>query len=32
VIFDRKNKLSLQDRLTSTEVVVLTLEANRGRL
>jgi len=32
VIFDRKNKLSLQDRLTNTEVVVLTLEANRGRL
>jgi uncharacterized RDD family membrane protein YckC len=32
VIFDRQNKLSLQDRLTSTEVVVLTLEANRGRL
>jgi len=32
VIFDRKDKLSLQDRLTSTEVVLLTLEANRGRL
>jgi uncharacterized RDD family membrane protein YckC len=32
VIFDRKNKLSLQDRFTKTEVVVLTLEANRGRL
>ncbi|MCW8833065.1 MAG: RDD family protein [Colwellia sp.] len=32
VIFDRKNKLSLQDRLTQTEVVVLSLEANRGRL
>ena len=32
VIFDRKNKLSLQDRLTKTEVVVLTNEANRGRL
>ena len=32
VIFDRKNKLSLQDRLTNTEVVVLTLEANKGRL
>ncbi|MBA6336999.1 MULTISPECIES: RDD family protein [unclassified Colwellia] len=32
VIFDRKNKLSLQDRLTDTEVVVLTLDANRGRL
>ena len=32
VIFDRRNKLSLQDRLTNTEVVVLTLEANKGRL
>lgn len=32
VIFDRANKLSLQDRLTKTEVVVLSLEANRGRL
>ncbi|MDP7593261.1 MAG: RDD family protein [Litorilituus sp.] len=32
VLFDRKNKLSLQDRLTNTEVVVLSLEANRGRL
>jgi len=32
VIFDRKNKLSLQDRFTKTEVVVLTTEANRGRL
>lgn len=32
VLFDRKNKLSLQDRLTNTEVVLLTLEANRGRL
>jgi len=32
VIFDRKNKLSLQDRLTNTEVVVLSLEANKGRL
>ena len=32
VLFDRKNKLSLQDRLTQTEVVVLSLEANRGRL
>jgi uncharacterized RDD family membrane protein YckC len=30
VIFDRKNKLSLQDRLTNTEVVVLSLEANKG--
>ena len=32
VIIDRKNKLSLQDRLTNTEVVVLSLEANKGRL
>ena len=32
VLFDRKNKLSLQDRLTDTEVIVLSLEANRGRL
>ena len=32
VLFDRKNKLSLQDRLTDTEVVLLTLEENRGRL
>lgn len=32
VLFDRKNKLSLQDRLTNTEIVLLTLEANRGRL
>lgn len=32
VLFDRKNKLSLQDRLTNTEVVLLSLEANRGRL
>jgi uncharacterized RDD family membrane protein YckC len=32
VIFDRKNKLSLQDRLTKTEVVVLSLEENKGRL
>ncbi len=32
VLFDRKNKLSLQDRLTNTEVVVLTLAANKGRL
>jgi len=32
VIFDRKNKLSLQDRLTKTEVVVLSLEANKDRL
>ena len=32
VIVDRKNKLSLQDRLTRTEVVVLSLAANKGRL
>ena len=32
VLFDIKNKLSLQDRATHTEVVVLTLEENRGRL
>ncbi len=32
VMFDRQNKLSLQDRLTKTEVVVLSLEANKGRL
>jgi uncharacterized RDD family membrane protein YckC len=32
VLIDRKNKLSLQDRLTNTEVVVLSLEANRGCL
>ncbi len=32
VIFDRKHKLSLQDRLTNTEVVVLSLAANKGRL
>ncbi|WNC69345.1 RDD family protein [Thalassotalea nanhaiensis] len=31
VIFDRKNKLSLQDRFTDTEVVVLSLEANKAR-
>lgn len=32
VLLNFKNKLSLQDKLTNTEVVVLTLEANRGRL
>lgn len=32
VIFDRKNKLSLQDRLTNTEVVVFSLEANKANL
>lgn len=29
VIFDRKNKQSLQDKLTNTEVVVLSLDANK---
>tara|TARA_R110000787_G_scaffold93372_2_gene195626 strand:+ start:692 stop:1192 length:501 start_codon:yes stop_codon:yes gene_type:complete len=32
VLIDRKHKLSVQDRLTNTEVVLLSLEANRGRL
>ena len=32
VIFDRKNKLSLQDRLTNTEVVVISLEANKQKI
>ena len=32
VLFDRQNKLSLQDRITHTEVVVLSLEENKGRL
>ncbi len=32
VMVDRKNKLSLQDRVTDTEVVLLSVEANRGRL
>lgn len=32
VLFDRKNKLSLQDRVSNTEVVLLSLEANKGRL
>ncbi|WDE05832.1 RDD family protein [Thalassomonas viridans] len=32
VLLDRKNKLSLQDKLTDTEVVTLSKEANRGRL
>ncbi len=31
VIVDRKNKLSLQDRITHTEVVLLPLEVNKGR-
>lgn len=30
VIFNRKNKLSLQDQLTNTEVIVLSLEINKG--
>lgn len=30
VIVNRKEKLSLQDKLTNTEVVVLSLEANKG--
>ena len=32
VLFDRNNKLSLQDKITNTEVVVLSLEENKGRL
>lgn len=32
VLIDRKNKLSLQDKLTDTEVVTLSKEANKGRL
>ncbi|WP_189637757.1 RDD family protein [Thalassotalea sp. HSM 43] len=32
VLFDRKNKLSLQDRMTDTEVVVLSVEANRAAM
>lgn len=32
LLIDWKNKLSLQDKLTNTEVIVLSLEANRGRL
>jgi len=31
VLVDRKNKLSLQDRLTNTEVVCISLEANKGK-
>lgn len=31
VIFDRKNKLSLQDKLTNTEVVVLPIEVSRAK-
>ena len=30
IIFDRKHKLSLQDKLTDTEVVMLSLDANKG--
>ncbi|WP_448568028.1 RDD family protein [Thalassotalea ganghwensis] len=32
VLVNLKNKQSLQDQVTNTEVVVLSLEANRGRL
>ncbi len=32
VIFDRKNKLSLQDRFSATEVVVISLAANKANL
>lgn len=32
VLLDRKNKLALQDRLTNTEVVVFSLEANKKNL
>ena len=31
VLFDRKNKLSLQDRLTNTEVVLISLAENKGK-
>ncbi len=31
VLFDRKNKLSLQDKLTNTEVVRLSLAENKGK-
>ncbi len=31
ILFDRKNKLSLQDRLTKTEVVRLSLAENKGK-
>ncbi|XPF93820.1 RDD family protein [Colwellia sp. RE-S-Sl-9] len=31
VIFDRKNKLSLQDRFTQTEVVLLPIEVSRAK-
>ncbi|MEW6998535.1 RDD family protein [Colwelliaceae bacterium BS250] len=32
VIVDRKNKLSLQDRFTNTEVVLLSLDKNKANL
>lgn len=32
VIIDRKNLLSIQDRFTDTEVVILSLNENKGRL
>jgi len=32
LLFDRTNMLSLQDKLTNTEVVLLTLEASRARI
>jgi len=32
VIFDRKHKLSLQDRLTNTKVVVLSVEENKKKI
>lgn len=32
LLIDGKNKQSLQDKVSNTEVVLLTLEANRGRL
>ncbi|GAA5133932.1 RDD family protein [Thalassotalea piscium] len=32
LIIDRTNKQSLQDKMTNTEVVLLSLAANRGRL
>ena len=31
VLFDRKNKLSLQDRFTQTEVVILPIEVSRAK-
>ncbi|MDN3652064.1 RDD family protein [Thalassotalea ponticola] len=32
VLFDRRHKLSLQDKLTNTEVVVLSVAANRAAM